>query len=142
MFQPLPGLSAAIRRVFDDLDQGDAAPAGACVPPLDLYELDDALVVVVDLPGVTADALRVLVKDGVLVIAGEKPTPSCAAAKEEARFHLAEREFGRFVRAVSLPGPFDAGRADATFEAGVLRVRIPRVGDRRGVPIPIHISKA
>jgi HSP20 family protein len=140
MFPLLPGLSAAIRRVFDDLDQGEAAPAGECVPPLDLYELEEALVVVLDLPGVPAHAVRALVKDGVLVIAGEKPTPPCAAAKEDARFHLAERAFGRFARAIALPGPFDASRADAIVEAGILRVRIPRVGERRGVPIHIHIS--
>lgn len=139
MFSPPPGLSAAIRRVFDELDHGDATPAGECVPPLDLYELDDAVVAVIDLPGVPADAVQALVKDGVLVVTGEKPMAACAAAKEDARFHLAERGFGRFARAVRLPGPVDATRADASLEGGVLRVKIPRVDDRRGAPIRIHI---
>lgn len=139
MFPHSASLSAAIRRVFDELDRGDATPAGECVPPLDLYELDDALVVVVDLPGVPPDGVQALVKDGVLVVAGEKPPPTCAAAKETARFHLAERSFGRFARAVRLTGPVDATRAEATIDAGALRVRIPRVDDRRGAPIRIRI---
>jgi HSP20 family protein len=139
MFPPSPGLSAAIRRVFDELDRGDATPAGECVPPLDLYELDDAVVVVIDLPGVPADGVQALVKDGVLVVAGEK-SPAAHGAKEAARFHLAERGFGRFARAVRLNGPVDATRADATLDGGVLRVRIPRVEDRRGAPIRIRIS--
>jgi HSP20 family protein len=139
MFAHSSGLTAAIRRVFDELDRGDAAPPGECVPPLDLYELDDAIVVVVDLPGIGADAVQTLVKDGVLVIAGEKPAPACAAAKEAARFHLAERAFGRFARAVRLNGPVDAARGDATLEAGVLRVRIPRLEDRRGVAVRIPV---
>jgi HSP20 family protein len=133
------GLSAAIRRVFDELDRGDVAPAGEWVPPLDLYETDDAIVVVIDLPGVSADAVQALVKQDVLVVAGEKPAPVCAAAKEAARFHLAERGFGRFARAVRLNGPVDAARADASLDAGVLRVRIPRLEDRRGAPVRIPI---
>jgi HSP20 family protein len=139
MFPHSPTLSAAIRRVFDELDRGDAAPAGEYVPPLDLYELADAIVVVIDLPGVPSDAVQVLVKEGVLVVAGEKVAPTCAAAKDAARFHLAEREFGRFARAVRLTGPIDAPRADAALTAGVLRVRIPRLDDRRGAAIRIPV---
>jgi HSP20 family protein len=139
MFAHHSGLSAAIRRVVDELDRGDAAPAGECVPPLDLYELDDAILVVIDLPGVPADAVQALVKEGVLVVAGEKPAPICAAAKDAARFHLAERGFGRFARAVRLTVPIDATRADATLDAGVLRVRLPRLDDRRGAPVRIPV---
>jgi HSP20 family protein len=139
MFPVSSGLSAVIRRVIDELDGGDARPAGECVPPLDLCELDDAVIVVVDLPGVAADAVQALVKDGVLVVAGEKPAPVCAAAKEAARFHLVERAFGRFARAVRLNVPVDATRAHATLAAGVLRVRIPRLDDRRGVQIRIPV---
>jgi HSP20 family protein len=139
MFRHSSNLSAAIRRVFDEFDRGHAAPAGECVPPLDLYELDDAIVVVIDLPGVPADAVQAMVKEGVLIVAGEKPPPTCAAAKESARFHLAERAFGRFARAVRLTSPVDATRADATLNAGVLRVRIPRMDDRRGAPIRIPV---
>lgn len=139
MFAHPSGLSAAIRRVFDELDRFDTAPAGECVPPLDLYELDDAILVVIDLPGVPADAVQALFKEGVLVVAGEKPAPTCAAAKDAARFHLAERGFGRFARAVRLTVPIDATRADATLTAGVLRVRIPRLDDRRGAPVRIPV---
>ena len=139
MFPHSSGLSAAIRRVFDELDRSGAAPAGECVPPLDVYELDDAIVAVIDLPGVPADAVQALVKEDVLVVAGEKPAPTCAAAKDAARFHLAERGFGRFARAVRLTGPIDAARADATLGGGVLRVRIPRLDDRRGATIRIPV---
>lgn len=140
MFPPSPGLSAAIRRVFDELEYGDPTPTGECVPPLDLYEVDDTMVVVIDLPGVPAESVQALVKDGVLVVAGEKPAAACGASKDVARFHLAERGFGRFARAVRLTGPVDATRAEATLDAGVLRVTVPRVNDRRGAPIRIRIT--
>jgi HSP20 family molecular chaperone IbpA len=48
------------------------------------------------------------------------------------RFHLAERAYGRFARAVRLSGAFDAGRARAKIESGQLRIVLPRMEDRRG----------
>jgi HSP20 family protein len=145
MLSHLPGssgLAAEIRRVFDELERDGRVPAGECVPPIDVYELSEAIVIVVDLPGVPAAALRALVKEGVLVIAGEKPAAACGAGahKADARFHLAEREFGRFARAVRLPATFDASHARATLAGGELRIRIPRIDDRRGAAIEIPIG--
>jgi HSP20 family molecular chaperone IbpA len=57
----------------------------------------------------------------------------------DAAFHLAERGFGRFARAVRLAGAFDAGRARATLNAGELRVVLPRIDERRGSEIRIPI---
>lgn len=127
--------------MFDELDFTGSTHAGECVPPVDVYELDDALLLVVDLPGVPADAVRALAKEGMLVVAGDKPPARCAAQKDEARFHLAERGFGRFARVVRLPGAFDAARAEATLAGGELRIRVPRIADRRGSAIHIPISR-
>jgi HSP20 family molecular chaperone IbpA len=59
-----------------------------------------------------------------------------------AAFHLAERTFGRFARAVRISGAVDAGRARATLQTGELRVVIPRIDERRGqeIRIPIETS--
>lgn len=128
--------------MFDELERGGRAAAGDCVPPIDVYELSDAIAIVVDLPGVPAAMVRALVKDGVLVVAGEKPAAACGAGahKADARFHLAEREFGRFARAIRLPVTFDASRARGTLAGGELRIRIPRIEDRRGGAIEIPIG--
>jgi HSP20 family protein len=136
------GLAAEIRRVFDELERDGRATAGECMPPIDVYELADMIVIVVDLPGVPAATVRALVKDGVLVVAGEKPGAACSAEdhKATARFHLAEREFGRFARAVRLPATFDVARARATLKGGELQIRIPRIEDRRGSAIEIPIG--
>ena len=73
-----------------------ARPASAR-PPLDVYETDDTVEIAVDLPGVDRGAVRVIVKGGRVLIAGEKPR---AAARGESSFHLVERGYGRFARAV------------------------------------------
>jgi HSP20 family molecular chaperone IbpA len=55
-------------------------------------------------------------------------------------FHLAERTFGRFARAITLSGAFDAGRATASLAGGELRVVLPRIEERRGRDIAIEVT--
>ena len=120
---------------------GCASVAGECTPDLDLYEAPDAFEICVDLPGVGPDSVRVLLKSGVLVIAGHK-LPADQAPPGGATFHLAERSYGRFVRALQLPGAIDGARVVATLSQGELHISVPRITDRRtqDLIIPIRIE--
>jgi HSP20 family protein len=134
-----------VARLFEDLDRSTGAcrraPAGHCTPVLDVQEAVDALEVVVDLPGVTQEYVRVLIKNAVLVIVGEKPSPY-PFARGDATFHLVERNFGRFARAVKLEGAVDAARARAVLSGGELRVSIPKLDERRGKEILVPVASA
>jgi len=138
-------LTDEVGRLFDDLDRMAGAPrrtpAGHCTPALDVQESAEALEVVVDVPGVSADRVRVLLKNGVLVIAGEKPSPY-PGGRGDATFHLVERGFGRFARAVRLEGAFDGGGTRATLRGGELHVVVPKMEDRRGQEILVPIATA
>jgi HSP20 family protein len=68
-----------------------------------------------DLPGVAASSLRIAVRRHTLLIAGAKPGSALDATN---RYHLAERSYGRFARAVRLGGAFDPTRARATLRRG------------------------
>ena len=119
---------------------GHAVPgAGDCVPPMDVLETGVGVELVIDLPGVPASAVTVVFSNGTVIISGRKTPGGCAHA--HAAFHLAERSFGRFVRAVRLAGAFDGGRATATLTAGELRVTLPRIEERRGRDVPIAVSR-
>lgn len=126
-------LADDIRELFDELARTLPHPqraySGECHPALDVLETDQAVVVVVDVAGVPPEAVRIAYRAGVLIIAGEKaPTH----ATEQQQFHLVEREFGRFARAVRLNGAFDIRQAHATLRNGELRVVLPKLADRRG----------
>jgi HSP20 family protein len=71
----------------------------------------------------------VLFRGDVLLVAGEKAPPATAS---EPTFHLLERGFGRFARAVRLSGAFEISRAHARFVSGELTIVLPRRDDRRG----------
>jgi len=106
-----------------------------------VLETETSVEVIVDLPGLTAEHVRVLFKNGVLVLAGEKPTPY-PCEHVEPTFHLVERGFGRFARAVHLEGAFDGSGTRALLQGGELRVIVPKVVDRRGQEFLVPVTSA
>ena len=134
------GLGEEARRLFEMLnrDQAQADLPGECSPPLDVVETAETLEIIVDVPGVAAGDVQVVYGRGTLVIGGRKLPPGCE--HREAAFHLAERGFGRFARAVRVAGAFDAGRARATLSGGELHVVLPRIDERRGREIRIPVT--
>lgn len=123
--------------VFVDHRTWDRDPAAECSPALDIIETAAGLEILVDLPGVPASGVEVSVEAGTLIIAGQKQLPSCE--HDKAGFHLAERAFGRFERAVEIDGAYDAANASATLSHGELRIVLPRVDERRGRRIRIPV---
>ncbi|HMD36104.1 MAG TPA: Hsp20/alpha crystallin family protein [Vicinamibacterales bacterium] len=130
-----------VRQIFRELGRGYSAEtlAGECAPPLDVFETDDAIEIVVDLPGTEPSGVRLLSKGDSVLIAGEKPA---RRARAESSFHLVERGYGRFARVVRLGRACDTSRAKATLIDGELRVTLPKVADRRGRLVPIAIAGA
>jgi HSP20 family protein len=127
-----------LRRAFREAGQLGRDAAAGWVPPMDVIERPEGIEVVLDLAGARA-AVQVTVKAGMLVIAGEKRPPGPCA--HGAAFHVAERTFGAFVRAVPLRMAFDAAGIKATLANGELRIVVPRIEERRGreIDIPIEI---
>jgi len=137
-------LAEDVRALFDELatslSHDQRAYSGECHPVLDVYETDEAIEIIMDVSGVPADAIRILFRTGVVLIAGEKaPAPT----SPEQTFHLVEREFGRFARAVRVNGAFDVASARATLRDGELIVELPKMTDRRGTAhrVPVRTDR-
>ncbi|HYC82829.1 MAG TPA: Hsp20/alpha crystallin family protein [Solirubrobacterales bacterium] len=133
----LDTLQGDVNRLFDSFFGRRAdATAGArrWIPAMDLVETDDSLVLRADLPGMDRDDIEVEVKDGVLTVAGERK-----AEHETQRegYHRVERSFGRFSRSLGLPRGVDPSAVTASFERGVLEVRLPKPEERKATRIEI-----
>src|SRR5882672_3298299 len=134
-------LADDVRAVFDELESTlkaeQRAYSGECHPALDVFETDVAVEIVMDVAGISPDAVRVLFRAGVVLIAGEKAPP---VARAPQTFHLVEREFGRFARGVRVNGAFDVEGGLATMRDGELTIVLPKRADRRGRPHRILIG--
>jgi HSP20 family protein len=128
-----------VRRTFLELGRvfGAESLAGECSPPIDVFETDEAMEVVVDLPGVEPSAVRIVAKGDSLLVAGDK-APRRAGG--DSSFHLVERGYGRFARVVRLGRACDISKANARIINGELQITVPKVAERRGRAIPIAIG--
>lgn len=134
-------LAEAVRRLLRDLEttHGPGASIGECRPPIDVYEAGANVEIAIDVPGLAPEDVRVVVRENAVIVVGEKAAGTCAA--KDARFHLAERTFGRFARALRLLTPVDASQARAELNGGRLRIIVPRIDDRRGRDIPVKVVR-
>jgi len=97
----------------------------------DVHSDGQRYVIEVDLPGVRPDEVEVYALGDHVVVEGakeERKPPRSVRPKYE----RAERDYGPFRRAFELPGPADLSRTMATLKAGVLRISVPCIVDRRG----------
>jgi HSP20 family protein len=93
-------------------------------PAVDMYETKDELVLAVELPGLSEKDIRLTVDGDTLVVRGERMR---SGEVKEDGFYRAERWFGKFERALSLPMPVQADKIVATYREGVLTVKLPKV---------------
>lgn len=112
---------------WDDFFKSDfgRAPASEMQlrPALDVSESEDAITVSIELPGLDKDAVHVAIEDGVLSVTGEK---KASEERKTDSFHVVERRYGSFSRSLTLPTTVNADEADASFDNGVLTIRLPK----------------
>jgi HSP20 family protein len=110
-------------------------------PQMDVFGSDDppALTVHIELPGIDPEDVQLVVSAQALIVAGERRRP-----KEGGHFQQMEIDYGPFQRQITLAEDVDPERATATYERGILTVRLPiapRPAPRESVSISVRTSR-
>jgi len=115
---------------------GQTSPVWA--PALDMYETDDAFVVLFDIAGVDANQTEVHAEPNALTIRGVRRERHSPLGRDEQRsYHALEIPYGRFERTVHLPPGIDTAAAGANYRDGLLEVTLPKRLPRQ-VPISLE----
>lgn len=120
--------------VFDTPAQSNGGTLRRWMPAMDLVETEGHFVLTADLPGLGEEDVSIEVEERVLTVSGERKAAH-AGAKEG--YHRVERAFGAFSRSLALPEGVDAEAVEASFDRGVLEVRIPKPEARKPRKIAI-----
>jgi HSP20 family protein len=135
-----------MNRLFDTFF--DAAPrrsANAAVPPrrwipsMDLIETEDRFVLRADLPGLSDGDVSIELVDNVLTLSGQRESELKDGVAGYSRI---ERAFGAFSRSLTLPDGTDPEGIEASFDRGVLEVRIPKPEQRKPHKFSISVGSA
>ena len=137
-WSPLSGLAALeidrLNRMFENAFPGENKEAW--VPLVDIYETaTQDIVVKVDLPDVKRDAIKVTFENNVLSIEGERTQ---AHAGDREKHHRVERGYGAFRRSFTMPATVDGNAVEATYQDGVLTVKLPRRAEARPREIQVN----
>jgi HSP20 family protein len=124
MSNPFSALQQEIDRLFDGFSRGFSGfPAREMMPSMDLSETDKEIEITAELPGLEEKDIQLNVADNVLTIRGEKKNEREETKKD---YHLVERSYGSFTRAVQLPEGVNADGIKAVMSKGVLKVTVPK----------------
>ena len=91
-------------------------------PAVDISESADGYLIEIELTGVNREAIEVTLREGSLIIQGERPVPE----EPGRRYHRLERPRGHFLRRFELPENVEAAEIDGEVVEGVLRLSLPR----------------
>ncbi len=139
-FQPFPAMTpfSMMKRFSDDMERFFGDIGRFPIPSMELPKMrkfqktmwspeievsrtNGDFVVTADLPGLKKNDINVEFKEGCLVLSGERNQDT---KKEEEGYFSSERSYGSFYRSIPLPEGFDADKAIAKFEDGVLHVTV------------------
>jgi HSP20 family protein len=139
----LNSLQSEVNRLFNSFfdvptNAGNGASLRRWVPAMDLVEHDDEFVLRADLPGLAEDDVSIELEDRVLTVSGQRK-----AEHEDRRegYYRVERAFGSFSRALTLPEGVDPEAIEASFDRGVLEVRIPKPEERKPRKVAINVGE-
>jgi HSP20 family protein len=139
----LTTLQHEVNRLFNTVWGDVPAQAGATgerrrwVPAMDLAETADAFVLRTDLPGVAEEDVAIELDGDVLTISGKRES---VRTEEGENVHRTERSYGAFQRSLTLPEGVEAEAITASFERGVLEVRIPKPEQKKPRRVEISVG--
>lgn len=121
-------IQSEMNRLFNSLFDNPTRPTAGnvvrrWVPAMDLIETGDHYVLRADLPGLSEKDVNIELDSGVLTISGQR---NATRNDENGGYRRVERSYGSFSRSLTLPKGIDPEAVEASFEQGVLEVRIPK----------------
>lgn len=126
-FDPVIEMSDMARAVSGLLGESVAVDGAAYTIPVDLFETRDDLFVVAQLPGVGRDAIGVELVGNTLVLTANRPLPSAT----DGQFVHIETPYGRYERRIGLDSIVQGDAVTASWQDGMLTVRLPKVDAAR-----------
>jgi HSP20 family protein len=138
----LNSLQQEMNRLFSSFFDTPTASNGGSyarrwIPAMDLVETDDHYVLTADLPGLSQEDISLEFEGDVLTLSGERKSEH---TERKEGFYRLERASGSFSRSLTLPEGVDAEAVTATFDKGVLEVRIPKPEQRKPKKVAIQVG--
>jgi HSP20 family protein len=115
----------------------DGTVTAAWTPAVDVFEDQNSVKIIAELPGVKPEDVKLSIENSVLSLRGEKKQ---VAEEKTERVHRYERAYGTFERSFALPNTVDGERAEAQYDSGLLTIQLPKIERARPREIQVKVS--
>jgi len=137
-FQEMLNLRRTVDRLFDNVAPDHDWPQSAMWDlAVDMVENKDDFVVKASVPGINADDIDISYADDTLTIKGEIKQEN--EVKED-QYHLRERRYGSFARSITLPTKIKGDAIEASYQNGVITLRLPKAEEVKPRRIAIKVG--
>ncbi len=136
-FQEMLNLRRTVDRLFDNANPDHEWQPMQWGLAVDVVENKDDFVIKASVPGINPDDLDISYSDDTLTIKGEIKSDK---DYQEDQYHLRERRYGSFARSISLPTKIKGDAIEASYQNGVITLRLPKSEEVKPKRIPIKVS--
>ena len=130
-----------LNSIFNDFARPESGEetltAGNFIPPVDIYQDEQKLVLKLEVPGIKQEDLDVRVENQTLTVRGER---KFEADEKQENFHRIERRFGTFARTFTLPVSIDTASVSAKYDNGVLAIQLAKKEAAKPKQVKIEIG--
>jgi HSP20 family protein len=151
-WHPFEDLRHEVDRLFEDFGRGNWMSPFRSInfesmlphqswntPAVDIVEKDRLYEITAELPGLDAKNLEVTLRNGNVILKGEKQEEKEEKSKD---YYVKERQYGSFERSFALPDGVDASKVEATFKNGILSVTLPKTAEAQKPEKKVEIKAA
>ena len=140
-FRDLVSFQERMNRLFQDNlapAQEELMTSGTFVPAVDVYEDEHAITLKLEVPGIEEKDIDVQLENNTLTVRGERKFEK---EEKEENFHRIERRYGAFARSFTLPNTVDAGKVAASYDSGILKIRLAKRAEAKPKQIKVQVGK-
>lgn len=140
-FRELATLQDRMNRLFNEqigtAGREESLLGGSFVPPVDVYEDENAIQLKMEVPGIDEKDIDIRLENNLLTVKGER---NFEKETKEENYHRIERRYGTFMRSFTLPNTVETENAQASYDKGVLTIRLAKRAEAKPKQIKVNIQ--
>src|SRR5579863_9343283 len=139
-FRELTTLQDRMNRLFRDTygdGRDEALTTSNFAPPVDVYEDEHNITLKIEVPGIEEKDIDVRIENNTLTVHGERKFDK---EEKEENYRRVESQYGSFTRSFTLPNTVDSNSVTATYEKGVLKIKLAKKAEAKPKQIKVNVS--
>src|SRR5258707_6794849 len=128
-------MNRLFRETYSDSARDESLTTSSFAPAVDVYEDEHNVTLKIEVPGIDEKDIDVRIENNTLIVHGERKIEK---EDKEENYRRVERQYGSFTRTFTLPNTVETENVSATYDKGVLQVKLAKKGEAKPKQIKVN----